>query len=734
MRPRSPRFPHLLLAAASALALAACGGGDDASPTPAPGAELAAPTLSFVAPDESLDLSNYTLVGKYKLPVGTGSNLLASEVSAVTWNKDTDTLFIVGDSGTSVTQVSKTGQLIDSMTLPADATKPQGTFFYDPEGLAYLGNGEFVLSEERYRQAVRFTYVGNSTLNAASAKVVKLGTTIGNIGLEGVSYDPITGGFIFVKEKTPMGIFQTDIDFTAGTASNGSPTTVDSTNLFDPALAGVADFGDVYALSNVLPASAKDRSHLMVLSQESGRILKMDRAGKTLGALDIEVAAQHEGITFDDQLNMYITNELGSGGNSGEELWVYAPTRAATAVGVGSNLYLNFNTEVKVGSGNIVLSSGSDVHTIALSDASQVTFKGRTVVINPAKDLQAGTTYSIQYASGAIQGQGGESAAALGTQALSFTTVSDITVPELVSSTPGDGALAVTGSRVLLTFNEAVKAGTGTITISNGTDDVRVLNANDLTQVTISGNTVDINPSADLRPGTAYHVLVSASAITDLAGNAFVGWSDTKQLDFTTVSSAIPTTLQAGDILFIGANADSPDAIAFILMRDINAGTSILFSDRDSLTATNESAFQWVADKAYALGTIVTIRPDQSPLVADKGSLLGKDGGISASSETVFAFQGSIADLANGAAGNLTVDRYLAAINVGGAAGDFDGTLKPALDPAGAYISLNADNAKYTGSLATTDLPALRARIADLANWTTSDDTAFALTGNSLFP
>ncbi|MDP5239663.1 SdiA-regulated domain-containing protein [Uliginosibacterium sp. 31-16] len=727
------------LALIGTLTLAACGGGGggggdsgNSNATTPVTSELAAPTLSFIAPGESLDLANYTLVGKYNLPVGSGSNLLASEVSAITWNKDTDTLFIVGDNGTSVTQIGKTGALIDTMTLPADATKPQGTYYYDTEGIAYLGGGQFVMVEERYRQATRFTYTGGTTLDPANAKTVKLGTTIGNVGLEGVSYDPVSNGFIFVKEKTPLGIFQSGIDFAAGTATNGSPTTTDSSNLFSPALAdNVADFGDISVLANVLPASAADREHLIVLSQESGRLLKMDRAGKIYSKLGIEVAAQHEGVTFDADLNMYVTNELGSGGTSGEQLWVYTPTRAATAVGVGSNLYLNFGSVITAGSGSIELDNGAgDKRSIAITDSTQISFSNSSVVINPATDLKPGSTYTVRFAAGLVKDAGGK---ANGAGSLSFTTVNDITVPQLVSATPGDDALNVTGSRVVLSFNEAVAAGSGNFTLSNGSDDVRVIKASDITQVTISGNTVDINPSADLRPGSAYHLLVDGTALTDLAGNPFVGWNVTTRLNFTTAASSIPTTLAAGDILFVGANADATDAFAFILMKGINAGTTIFFSDRDSLAATNESAFQWVADKAYPAATIVTIQTDAQPLIADKGSVLGKDGGISTSSETIFAFQGSIDGLAAGAAGSLTVDRYLAAINIGGAAGPMDVTLQTALAPASAYISLLIDNARYSGALSASDLAALRALVANPANWASSDTVAFPLTNNSLF-
>jgi hypothetical protein len=53
----------------------------------------------------------------------------------------------VGDGGTSIVQVSLTGALINSMTLGLDPTKPQGTAYYDPEGLTYVGGGKFIVSK-----------------------------------------------------------------------------------------------------------------------------------------------------------------------------------------------------------------------------------------------------------------------------------------------------------------------------------------------------------------------------------------------------------------------------------------------------------------------------------------------------------------------------------------------------------------------------------------------------------
>ena len=287
----------------------------------------------------SIDLSTYVRVGRYDLPEPTRTtpplnSLLAQEASGIAYNKDTDTLFVIGDGSTSVVQISKTGQLIDSMTLALGGS-PQGTSFYDTEGITYIGGGQFVIVEERYRQVNLFTYAAGTTLTFGTpeVKTVKLGTTIGNIGLEGLSYDPLSGEYIFVKEISPEGVFQTSIDFVAGTASNGSGSTVNSTNLFNPALAGLSDFADVFALSNIIsPSSASQYGNLLILSQEQGKIVNIDRSGNISNSLQLVSDSgnplslanqQHEGLTMDLNGVLYVVSENGGGDFDHPQLWVY---------------------------------------------------------------------------------------------------------------------------------------------------------------------------------------------------------------------------------------------------------------------------------------------------------------------------------------------------------------------------------------------------------------------------
>jgi uncharacterized protein YjiK len=389
--------------------LVACGGGGGANGEPV---LSALPQLGFISPKESIDLNNYTLVRKHRLPD-------VAAASSVTYNADTDTLFMVGDGATRIVQVNKTtAATIDVMDLkPGD--------FNDTEGLSHVGAGVFVLVEERLRQINQFSYRAGGTLTRADVKTVKLGTDAGNSGLEGVSHDPLSNGFVFVKEKDPQAVFASSVDFNAGTASNGAASLLNSTPLFDAALLGVLGLNDLAALSKVLPPSAPDYAQLLLVSSASGQLLKVDRAGKTYSSLDIGSVAHHEGVAIDGQLNLYINNELGSAGRLGEqELWVYAPTRSAAAVGPGSNLYLAFDRHVVAGSGIVVISNGvDDVRSIIVTDTSRVRISDETVMINPKGKLKSNTTYSIQYPEGAFKdASSGAALPAVTTAALSFTT------------------------------------------------------------------------------------------------------------------------------------------------------------------------------------------------------------------------------------------------------------------------------------------------------------------------
>jgi uncharacterized protein YjiK len=375
------------------------------------GAETGSPGRTITG----VDLSTYVRVGRFDLPEPTRTppplnSRLAQEASAVTYDWDTGTLFVVGDGTTSVVQVSKTGQLIDSMTLaPAE--------FNDTEGLTYVGGGKFVLAEERDRTAILFTYAPGATLTRSDTQTVTLGTIAGNTGMEGISYDPQTGGFIAVKEAQPQGIFQTNIDFAAGTATNGSPTTENSINLFDPALAGLLDFADVFALSNVPTLNGyPDSTHLLLLSQESGRIVNIDRSGHISSSLSIlsdpgnpldVPGQQHEGLTMDPSGFLYVVSENGGGDIDHPQLWVYAPAsvpnQAPTALALNNQINTlseNTSTLTRLKVADVVITDdglGNNNLTVTGPDAAffEADSTGLFIKAGTTLDFETKTSYSV---------------------------------------------------------------------------------------------------------------------------------------------------------------------------------------------------------------------------------------------------------------------------------------------------------------------------------------------------
>lgn len=116
---------------------------------------------------------------------------------------------------------------------------------------------------------------------------------------------------------------------------------------------------------------------------------------------------------------------------------------------------------------------------------------------------------------------------------------SDTTAPQLVGLNPSDnGSNVAVGANLVLSFNEAIKAGNGTISIYNSDGSLaRSISAGDTAQVRINGSTVIVDPASDLLANRAYYITLSAGAVTDLADNPFAGISGATSWNFNTGST-----------------------------------------------------------------------------------------------------------------------------------------------------------------------------------------------------
>ena len=125
---------------------------------------------------------------------------------------------------------------------------------------------------------------------------------------------------------------------------------------------------------------------------------------------------------------------------------------------------------------------------------------GNAVRVNPSSNFDSLQSYYVKVDATAIDDTDGNSFPGISdTTTLNFT-VADVAAPTVSSSSPADNATGVAVSaNIVLTFNENVVAGSGNITLKKSSDNSTVQAMPiDGGNITISGNTVTINPTANL--------------------------------------------------------------------------------------------------------------------------------------------------------------------------------------------------------------------------------------------
>jgi len=115
----------------------------------------------------------------------------------------------------------------------------------------------------------------------------------------------------------------------------------------------------------------------------------------------------------------------------------------------------------------------------------------------------------------------------------SVAVVIDTDLPTLVSSIPADNAASVKlDKNIILTFNENITAGSGQIKLFNNND--KLVEAFNVSSSIISGATVTLNPTKDLKPDNSYYIQIPSTAFTDAAGNSYAGIYNKTAINFTT--------------------------------------------------------------------------------------------------------------------------------------------------------------------------------------------------------
>src|SRR5262245_42849315 len=262
----------------------------------------AAVVIASAAPTQaspvSIELGNYGVGGIFPLALTAGP-VSGLEASAVAYAPDRGSLFFVGDEGTGVIEISRTGQTLGSLALDWAGT---GSTNHDSEGLTYLGSGVLVVAEERLENLYQFTYSAGGTATLGTAPFVSIGPTIGNIGIEGVSYDPRNAGYVTVKQDNPaeMRIFSS-LTFSTSPAADAIPAVLFTgpTSLF-----GLDSLSDVQTLAIVQSLAGSARDNLLLLSLDSRTLVEIDRFGNIISSFNLANILPRnaiEGVTIEDR-------------------------------------------------------------------------------------------------------------------------------------------------------------------------------------------------------------------------------------------------------------------------------------------------------------------------------------------------------------------------------------------------------------------------------------------------
>ncbi|WP_336367658.1 DUF4347 domain-containing protein [Marinobacter sp. C2H3] len=192
----------------------------------------------------------------------------------------------------------------------------------------------------------------------------------------------------------------------------------------------------------------------------------------------------------------------------------------------------------------------------------------------------------------------------------------DTAAPTLQSLSPMDDAAAVASNTALvMTFSEDIALGTGNIVIydSANTPVATIDVASAGGQLTVTGNTLTIQPASALAENASYYVLVGSTAVKDLAGTAYAGIADSTAWNFTVADVTAPTAtlvvadneLLTGETSLVTITFD--EAVTGFSNADLTVANGTL-----SNVASSDGGITWTAtltptENTYVAGNVITL-------------------------------------------------------------------------------------------------------------------------------
>jgi len=286
----------------------------------------------------------------------------------------------------------------------------------------------------------------------------------------------------------------------------------------------------------------------------------------TIGVWDVAVTARDSGgLTATDDFLLTVT----AVDTVAPAILSSFPSDGASGVPVNASIVVAFSEPIQRGNGAIEIHSGSPagalVERFDAATSPRLSVAGASLTIDPSVDLLPNSAYALVFTAASVRDVAGN--AFPGTSNFDFTTgtsvAPDTAAPVLRSTQPTDDALEVaTDAAIVLTFDEAIARGTGSVVLRKGTGDVvETFPAGGSADLVVSGSTVTIRPSAALATGTDYVVDFGFASFTDTAGNP---WAGSASYNFRTAGPRAGSLLgTAGDDVLAGTGfADFVSALA----------------------------------------------------------------------------------------------------------------------------------------------------------------------------
>jgi uncharacterized protein YjiK len=247
-------------------------------------------------PEQALMLGNYRVdIDGLEVP---GVN---DDLSALTYNSDTNTLFALLNGDNRIIELSLEGLLLRSIRVPgAD----------DMEGLTHVTGDRYVIAEERKRRLSLVTITDATqsvNIDSAPSLVIAFGES-GNKGLEGLFWDDQGQRLLVVRERDPLRVMAVT-GFVEAVA--GEPIAINITEIKS------ADFPGLFMRDLSSLSMHAGSGHLLLLSDQSHMVVEYDLEGQPLSLLGLwkgmsglrKTVKQAEGLAVDNRERIYVVSE-----------------------------------------------------------------------------------------------------------------------------------------------------------------------------------------------------------------------------------------------------------------------------------------------------------------------------------------------------------------------------------------------------------------------------------------